>query len=183
MGLFDKFISESFVSKPPSYGSNKKAALELIDRAVEKIADNVNYDVGDKIRKVHNTVKSVGNPFEAISENIPSNKSILIFKEEPKIGDHIYVNRGLYSHHGIYIGAGQVIHYTGTPDNIENATIQEDSIETFLNGGELLIKDYAFKKREDWEIVLRAESRLGEREYNLLNNNCQNFAEWCINGE
>jgi len=30
-----------------------------------------------------------------------------------KRGDHIKVSRGLYSHHGIFAGNGQVIHYSG----------------------------------------------------------------------
>jgi hypothetical protein len=31
--------------------------------------------------------------------------------------------------------------------------------------------------------VLRARSRLGERRYDLLNNNCEHFCNWCLLGE
>ena len=33
------------------------------------------------------------------------------------------------------------------------------------------------------EIVLRARSRLGERRYHLLRNNCEHFCSWCQLGE
>ena len=33
------------------------------------------------------------------------------------------------------------------------------------------------------EIIRRAESRLGEKDYNLIINNCQNFATWCRLGD
>jgi hypothetical protein len=32
-------------------------------------------------------------------------------------------------------------------------------------------------------IIDRARSRLGERRYRLLRNNCEHFSEWCIVGE
>ena len=32
------------------------------------------------------------------------------------------------------------------------------------------------------EVVARARSRLGERSYRILTNNCEHFCEWCLNG-
>ena len=32
-----------------------------------------------------------------------------------QVGDHLYVDCGGYSHHGIYIGGGRVIHFDSTP--------------------------------------------------------------------
>ena len=53
-----------------------------------------------------------------------------------KNGDVIRVNRGLYSHYGIYVEAGnRVIHYTGaTGPNDFNGVVRETSLEEFLNG-------------------------------------------------
>ncbi len=53
-------------------------------------------------------------------------------------GDVIRVNRGLYSHFGIYIADGErVIHYTGaTGPNDFNGVVRETSLEEFLNGAE-----------------------------------------------
>ena len=33
-------------------------------------------------------------------------------------GDHIRVKRPLYYHHGIYVGKGKVIHYSGKDNSI-----------------------------------------------------------------
>jgi hypothetical protein len=33
------------------------------------------------------------------------------------------------------------------------------------------------------DIVQRARSRLGECHYDLLNNNCEHFCNWCLRGE
>ena len=52
-----------------------------------------------------------------------------------KNGDVIRVNRGLYSHYGIYVEGGKVIHYTGaTGPNDFNGIVRETSLEEFLNG-------------------------------------------------
>lgn len=69
-------------------------------------------------------------------------------------GDHIFVRRlgGVYSHHGIDCGDGSVIHYTG--DSPLQSQVRETSLDVFVNGGELEVRDYAdFEKlltvRED----------------------------------
>lgn len=59
-------------------------------------------------------------------------------KKELSNGDVIKVDRGLYSHYGIYVSAGNnVIHYTGAtgPDDF-NGIVRETSLEEFLNGSE-----------------------------------------------
>ena len=56
----------------------------------------------------------------------------------PENGDVIKVNRGLYSHYGIYVKeSNHVIHYTGAtgPDDF-NGIVRETSLEEFLNGAE-----------------------------------------------
>ena len=53
-------------------------------------------------------------------------------------GDVIKVNRGLYSHYGIYVkNSNTVIHYTGEngPDDF-HGIVRETSLEEFLNGAE-----------------------------------------------
>ncbi|MBQ7594380.1 MAG: lecithin retinol acyltransferase family protein [Synergistaceae bacterium] len=56
-------------------------------------------------------------------------------------GDVIKVNRGFYSHYGIYVKAdNHVIHYTGaTGPNDFNGIVRETSLEEFLNGAENFI--------------------------------------------
>lgn len=99
-------------------------------------------------------------------------------------GDQIYVYRelfnlqGLYEHHGIDCGDGSVIHYRKPSEVIERT-----SIGTFARGNPIYIRQYAdgFYFIAD-VVVHRAESRLGERKYNLLFNNCEHFATWCKTG-
>jgi Lecithin retinol acyltransferase len=97
-------------------------------------------------------------------------------------GDHIKVNRGIYSHHGILVGANEVIHYTGELASKENAVVRLDSLEQFLGGGTLELVQYGMCFHED-EVVLRARSRVGENLYDLFRNNCEHFARWCKTGE
>ena len=53
----------------------------------------------------------------------------------PKNGDVLRVNRGLYSHYGVYAEPGHVIHYTGANGpNDFNGIVRETSLEEFLNG-------------------------------------------------
>ena len=99
-------------------------------------------------------------------------------------GDRIYAYRnlwnvdGLYQHHGIDCGDGTVIHYRKLSE-----TIERTSLETFARGNPIYVAEYGdgFGYIPD-VVVERAESRLGERKYNLLFNNCEHFANWCKTG-
>lgn len=99
-------------------------------------------------------------------------------------GDLIYVYRnlfqfdGLYKHYGIDCGDGTVIHYRKPSEIIERT-----SIETFSRGNPVYVMDdfEGFYFVDD-VVVARAESRLGENNYNLLFNNCEHFAWWCKTG-
>ena len=56
----------------------------------------------------------------------------------PKNGDVLRVNRGLYSHYGVYVfDSNHVIHYTGAtgPEDF-NGIVRETSLAEFLNGSE-----------------------------------------------
>ena len=70
-------------------------------------------------------------------------------------GMHVVAHRIGYQHHGIYIGDGQVVAY-------------------LLDTGVTYSAD---------EIVDRALDRVGEDDYNLVFNNCEHFANWCITGQ
>ena len=99
-------------------------------------------------------------------------------------GDCIYVYRnfgqleGLYKHYGIDCGDGTVIHYRKPSE-----TVERTSLETFSKGNPIYVAEYSkgFGYISD-AVVERAESRLGERDYNLLFNNCEHFTSWCKTG-
>jgi hypothetical protein len=91
-------------------------------------------------------------------------------------GDHLYVSRGLYTHHGIDCGDGTVIHYR------EGESITRSSAAFFALGQTIQVKAYDVADPPD-TVVRRAESRLGERDYHLVFNNCEHFVSWCKTGK
>lgn len=96
--------------------------------------------------------------------------------------DHIYVSRGVYTHHGVDAGDGTVIHFTGEPGAAKiNAAIERTPLEDFLKGGEVKVRRYGKRDGADTTMT-RAESRIGNRDYHLVVNNCEHFATWCCTG-
>ncbi|MGB3193097.1 MAG: lecithin retinol acyltransferase family protein [Limnoraphis sp.] len=99
-------------------------------------------------------------------------------------GDHIYVDKGLFDHHGIDCGDGTVIHYSGSIKGGMNKIIRV-SKSTFAKGKQIRTKIYQKKYSPD-EIVNRAERRLKKSHtegYDVLFNNCEHFAYDCTTGE
>jgi len=100
--------------------------------------------------------------------------------------DNYFVGFNTYQHYGVYIGNGKVIHfapYAGQEISMENGIIHETTLEKFLNGRALQFDMNIEKRFSDEEIVRRARSRVNEKGYNLLSNNCEHFARWCVTGE
>ena len=99
-------------------------------------------------------------------------------------GDHIYVRRRglLYSHHGIYAGEGNVIHFKGAEKEKRDPAVIITDIDNFLNGGKLRRRNY--KKRLPHSESLRiAREHLSEKGYSLPGNNCEHFATYCTTGK
>ncbi len=92
-----------------------------------------------------------------------------------KKGDHLVARRLGYTHHGIYVGNGQVIHYL-------RSGVTLDSLETFADERDVHVQEYSDKFYSSEEIVKRAYSRLGDDCYNVVFNNCEHFACWCVSG-
>lgn len=105
-------------------------------------------------------------------------------------GDHIFVHCLGYSHHGIDLGDGDVIHFDYHPWQALNRKlakarrpeIRKVSLEKFSQGRKVIVRKYA--ETDDAETVVeRANSRVGETGYHLFDNNCEHFAVWCKTGE
>ena len=100
-------------------------------------------------------------------------------------GDQIFVMRplmgmeGVYEHHGIDCGDGTVIHYSKVP---QEPTVLRVSWREFSWNQTVRVRDYAASFIPD-VVIERAESRLGEKLYRLLTNNCEHFATWCKVGK
>ena len=112
-----------------------------------------------------------------------------LFKHPVK-GDHIKVDRGGYTHHGVYISDDEVIHFTGTEDDSildwsKNEVIKTD-LNYFLRGGNVQVKEYTEDELNDLypmdHIAAYARACLGDRGYNLIFNNCEHFANICTLG-
>ncbi len=97
-------------------------------------------------------------------------------------GDHLVSPRIGYIHHGLYIGSGQVIHYSGFSEILDKGSIEVTSIEDFTQENSCRVKNHLGAIYDAEERVERAYSKLGEDSYNLIFNNCEHFVTWCFNG-
>ncbi|QUM76490.1 lecithin retinol acyltransferase family protein [Moritella sp. 24] len=100
-----------------------------------------------------------------------------------RIGDHLLVSRKVYTHHGIYVGNNQVIHYSGLADGLQSGPVLKTSLTDFTGGEVLHKREYQNPSYSRSQIVNRAESRLGELLYNVHSNNCEHFCCWTVTGK
>lgn len=98
------------------------------------------------------------------------------------LGDHLVADRGAYTHHGLYVGKGRVIHYSGLSQDLAAGPVTETSLEAFSGGWEVRVRRSPGRAFGRKESVRRARSRLGEAAYRLSGNNCEHFVAWCIYG-
>ncbi|MCF6189431.1 MAG: lecithin retinol acyltransferase family protein [Cocleimonas sp.] len=100
-------------------------------------------------------------------------------------GQHLVIKKaaGSYTHHGLGLGDGRVIHYSGFADDLSGAGVVEKlSLDDFSKGKEVIIKPHTERIFSADDAMLRASLRLGEAQYHVLHNNCEHLVEWCING-
>lgn len=106
--------------------------------------------------------------------------------EEREIGDELVSERDGYTHHGIYIGNDEVIHFSGAENEIERLMFNQKgeieiiSLAKFCNERKTWVRRYKTPKYKGIDVVERAKSRLGNEKYRLLLNNCEHFTTWCI---
>lgn len=129
---------------------------------------------------VGNVIKTAPKPNTTIPDmrDILKETKKISFESELEIGDHLSVTGGLripgYSHHAIYLGDQQVIHY-------QQGEVRIDSLEIFRRGGEVITVNSVCTHSKE-TIISRAYSRIGEANYNLIFNNCEHFVNWCRSG-
>jgi len=108
----------------------------------------------------------------------------VFYLSELQRGDHIAFRRfkGFYWHHAIVkhtdarSGEIKTIEYNRN-DNGEFKVLETTNL--FQNVTVYLMLHGSF----DRDLVLwRAQSKIGEEQYNLVTNNCEHFAMWCITG-
>jgi Lecithin retinol acyltransferase len=96
--------------------------------------------------------------------------------------DHICVERPNYWHHGIDMGDGTVIHYSGSKDNKEYAVVARTLMKEFLDGGHAVVVYYYDAVIPIDETIGRAIRTIGKGGYDLFTSNCEHFARWCKTG-
>ncbi len=108
----------------------------------------------------------------------------------PKCGDIIRVKVKFYHHYGIFVDEDCVVQF-GMPDNTgvnpDDIEVITTNIDTFRNGGAVETAAFSvlerMKKQSSEKIVETALSRIGEKGYNILHNNCEHFVNECVFGE
>ena len=117
-------------------------------------------------------------------------------------GDLIVFQRATYKHYAVNVGNGEIIHLTSAGElscfnvvvgiaghicstNPSIAVIKKEKYNAFYKEGDkVYVEQHCCKNRLPiLEIVKRANSKVGEKGYNLLLNNCEHFARWCCYGE
>lgn len=76
----------------------------------------------------------------------------------------------------LYIGDNKVIHYN-------NWIVKIDSLSDFSKNSPSQIIQHINPRYSNEEVKNRALSKLNEKKYNILLNNCEHFANWCIDGK
>ena len=98
------------------------------------------------------------------------------------LGAHLVIQHFGYSHHGIYIGRGRVIHYSGFAHLFKKHPIEITSLDNFSHGKKIIVRHYEHAKFKGRQVVRRMRSRMHENHYHLIMNNCEHLCSWAITG-
>ena len=109
---------------------------------------------------------------------------------EPKSGDMIRVCLGDFYHYGIYVSDDEIIQFGPPPTSLvrkdEDIEVEVTDIQSFLCGKFLETGEVERKERKNLkqpsEIIACAKSRIGDKGYNILYNNCEHFVYECVLG-
>jgi hypothetical protein len=117
-------------------------------------------------------------------EKMLSARECLVARDDmPPVAAHIVTSRTGYTHHGIYMGDGKVVHYSGLSRGWKFGPVEEISLREFSRGRPVRVRSPADSRFDPTDVVARARSRIGEGCYSILSNNCEHFCEWCVCGE
>ena len=99
------------------------------------------------------------------------------------LGCWLVTPRRGYTHHGIYAGDGQVVHYAGFSRAWRRGPVELISLREFCLGHGLWMKLTPGARYMGQPAVRRALSRIGEDRYRVMTNKCEHFCTWCLDGE
>jgi hypothetical protein len=106
----------------------------------------------------------------------------------PKEGDIIRVSIGNNIHHyGIYVSDSCIIQYGKASDIFQDSSevsVFVGTIKEFVGNKYIEVREYSLieklKKNSKEKIIKKAKERIGEKKYNILNNNCEHFVNECV---
>ncbi|MBE7067305.1 MAG: hypothetical protein E7385_07125 [Ruminococcaceae bacterium] len=112
--------------------------------------------------------------------------------KEPSPGDIVRVNMGIYYHYGIFESDDSIIQF-GLPNNVKSdpAAIEvlTTNAQVFLGTDSdtlrlMEVAEYSHdemrSKRKPAQVLEYAHSRIGNRGYDILHNNCEHFVNECV---
>ena len=108
---------------------------------------------------------------------------LLALDQEPPLGSHLVTPRRGYLHHGIYVGARKVVHYSGLAHGLRHGPVEEVPLARFACGQRVWVRSGPPRAFDVEDVICRARSRVGEDRYRLLTNNCEHLCEWCLRGK
>ena len=112
--------------------------------------------------------------------------------KEPCYADMIRMKMGDFYHYGVFVSKDEIIQFGLAP--IARPRVRACDVEVCVSNMEVFLcgckyevgvperKDLKTLRSPD-EIVKTARSRIGEKNYNVLYNNCEHFAYECILGK
>lgn len=115
------------------------------------------------------------------------------WQAECKFGDLIRVRCGVIYHFGIFVSEDEVIQFGLPPDqnilsrNNDEIEVCVSDIDTFCGAKAIevatLEKSDKVRRFSPKKTVRLARSRIGEKGYHIIHNNCEHFARECYCGE
>ncbi|WP_233704556.1 lecithin retinol acyltransferase family protein [Helicobacter bizzozeronii] len=98
---------------------------------------------------------------------------------EPVIGSVLWHDLAdAFSHTGIYVGGGQIVHLTG---KFNGSRIEKCTSQGFSGGKIIFVSCQGTRAVGNFDIAQRALSLVGQaRDYHLFKNNCHGFITECL---
>jgi len=129
-------------------------------------------------RHINEFVNSIIGPVHPVSDSVTRLLNSL------NVGDHLKSPRlaHAYTHHGLYIGNGKVIHFGGLANGFSYGPVSITTLEDFMHGNPCTVVEHEHASYAPKERIERAHTRLGEDDYSVVSNNCEHFVTWCIYG-
>lgn len=186
------FVEEALgIEVAPAQAMLVRESIKVPTVYVKRALQLCRGDVAATIKLLHRLMPLAGDVLDGLpvaNRESSSARSLVAsgceeFQTALPVGGHLVSPRGAYNHHGIHIGQGRVIHYSGLANGLKSGPIEEVSLAAFQACNDLFLIEHPSPKFSAADVVRRARSRLNEAGYSVFSNNCEHFCNWCIDGD